>query len=76
MIVILGESASGKTTLVNDFVTAHPDYKKVIQYTTRPPRDGEKDGATYYFISEDDFAKKFENTGMDISLNFAGLKLA
>ena len=72
MIVILGESASGKTTLVNDFVIAHPDYKKVIQYTTRPPRDGETDGATYYFISEDDFDKKYENGFFAEIIDFRG----
>ena len=72
MIVILGESASGKTTLVNDFVAAHPDYKKVIQYTTRPQRDGEEDGVTYHFISKDDFDKKFENGFFAEIIDFRG----
>jgi len=52
MIVIVGKSASGKSTLQNNFVKAHPDYHKVVTYTTRPMREGEVDGVDYHFISQ------------------------
>lgn len=55
MIVILGESASGKTTLVQKFVKANPQYHKIVTYTTRPMRDGEVDGVDYHFVSTDTF---------------------
>ena len=55
MIAILGESASGKSTLQNDFIKAHPEYAKVVLFTTRPPRKDEKDGKDYHFVSKPAF---------------------
>lgn len=55
MIVIVGESASGKTTLQNMFIEKHPEYRKIITYTTRPIRDGEVNGIDYNFISQEAF---------------------
>lgn len=55
MLIILGESASGKTTLLKMFVETNPQYHKVVTYTTRPMRDGEVDGVDYHFISQSDF---------------------
>ena len=52
MIVILGESASGKTSLVNDLIKSNPVYQKVVTYTTRPMRPGEVDGVDYHFVDE------------------------
>ena len=61
MIVIVGESASGKTSLVNEFVKKHPEYTKVVTYTTRPRRNEEVDGIDYHFIDDDTFIKMQEN---------------
>lgn len=61
MIVILGKSASGKTTLLKMFVKANPEYHKIVTYTTRPMRNGEVDGIDYHFISQttfDEFVKR------------------
>lgn len=59
MLVIVGESASGKST-TEKFLCALYGYKKIVSYTTRSPRDGEKDGVDYHFISLEDFAEKRE----------------
>lgn len=56
MIVILGESASGKSTVQNILCKRY-GYERLITYTTRRPREGEKDGVDYHFISEDTFEK-------------------
>jgi len=53
MILIVGESASGKSTIEKQLVKI--GYDKIISYTTRPMRDGEIDGVDYYFISENTF---------------------
>ena len=45
-IAILGESGAGKTTLVNNFVKSQKHYNKIVEYTTRPKRDGEVDWIT------------------------------
>ena len=54
MIVIVGESACGKST-VEKVLVDHYRLKKVTSYTTRPPREGEIDGVDYYFITYDEF---------------------
>jgi len=53
MIVLVGHSASGKSTIEKKMVDI--GYKKVISYTTRTPRKGEIDGIDYHFVTESDF---------------------
>lgn len=55
MIVLLGASASGKSTLQKALMNSSDGFKKIVTYTTRPPRKGEKDGVDYHFISESQF---------------------
>lgn len=55
MIVIVGASASGKTTLVNALTEKDKKYKKIITYTTRPKREKEVDGIDYHFVSDSAF---------------------
>lgn len=50
---IVGNTLSGKSTLVRDLVTS-TGIKQVITYTTRPMRDGERDGVDYHFISNEE----------------------
>lgn len=54
MIILVGESGSGKSTVEKFLI----DYgmKPVVSYTTRPMRDGEKEGIDYHFISNEKFA--------------------
>ena len=54
MIVIVGESASGKST-VEKILNEKYGMRKVVSYTTRPPRDTEVNGIDYNFISMNDF---------------------
>lgn len=54
MIVIVGESASGKSS-VADYLSKEFGYEKVVTYTTRKPRDYEVDGKDYHFISEEEY---------------------
>ena len=60
MIVIIGESGCGKSSLVNAFVKRFPSYKRVVTYTTRPMRPGEVDGVDYHFVTEEQF-KELDN---------------
>ena len=54
MIVIVGESASGKSSIANYIMKTY-HYNKIITYTTRAPREIEKDGVDYYFIQKPHF---------------------
>lgn len=57
MIILLGKTASGKDTILNELISEY-GYKKIITYTTRPIREGEKQDVTYHFISEEEFVQK------------------
>ena len=46
----MGKSASGKDKIYSRLAgNKELNLKKLILYTTRPIRDGEKDGVQYYF---------------------------
>jgi guanylate kinase len=53
IINLVGPSAVGKTSLINEIDSNYPDFSRVISYTTRKPRDGEPLDA-YRFITADD----------------------
>lgn len=56
MIVLVGESASGKSSIEKYFVDNY-GYNKIISYTTRQPRQGEIDGVDYHFITKSQFRR-------------------
>lgn len=49
---IMGKSASGKDTLYERLMKEDLDLKTFTIYTTRPKRDGERDGHEYYFVDK------------------------
>ena len=49
---IMGKSASGKDTIYRKLLGLYPELREIIIYTTRPIRDGEKDGREYFFTDE------------------------
>lgn len=60
MIVILGESASGKSTVQN-ILCEKCGYERLITCTTRSPRIGEINDVDYHFITENDFYEMNKN---------------
>ncbi len=54
MIVLVGESASGKSSIEKYLVDVY-EYNKIVSYTTREPREGEVDGIDYHFITVKQF---------------------
>ena len=48
-IILLGASSSGKSTIENELSTHH-GFSKIVSYTTRQPRNNEKNGKDYFFI--------------------------
>jgi len=49
---LMGKSSTGKDTIFKMLKDEFPELKVIVQYTTRPIREGEKDGEEYYFVSE------------------------
>ena len=43
---VMGKSSSGKDTIYKDIRKDLPELKTLTLYTTRPMREGEKDGAS------------------------------
>lgn len=60
IIVLVGKTASGKTTVANELCKNHY-YKRIITYTTRPMRDNEVQDVDYHFISDEQFNRMVEN---------------
>ena len=54
IIVLLGASGSGKSTIESELSTHH-GFEKIVSYTTRKPRENEENGKDYYFVDNDTF---------------------
>lgn len=63
IIVILGKSASGKTT-VEKILEKERNLKRIISTTTRPIRSGEQHGVDYHFISKEEFENLIHNNDL------------
>lgn len=56
IIVVAAPSGCGKSTIINAIIAEGGlDLGFSVSATTRPPREGEKDGVNYYFMTEEDF---------------------
>ncbi|MBQ6637997.1 MAG: guanylate kinase [Lachnospiraceae bacterium] len=65
---IMGKSATGKDTIYKRLLADEKlNLKKIVTYTTRPIRAGEKPGDEYFFIGEDD-VKKLDEEGKIVEL--------
>ena len=64
LFIVSGPSGSGKGTMMGVVLDNVADIHKVVNYTTRSPRPGEKDGVDYNFIDEDTFLDLVENGGI------------
>ena len=61
LFVISGPSGVGKGTIVSELTERLGDSVSLsISATTRQPREGDRDGVDYYFLSENDFLSKVE----------------
>jgi guanylate kinase len=57
ILVISAPSGSGKSTLVRSLIASLPELAFSVSHTTRPRREGEKDGRDYFFVTR----KRFES---------------
>ena len=59
---LMGKSSTGKDTIYKELRKRMPQLKNVTIYTTRPRREGEKEGEEYFFTDENEL-EKFKTEG-------------
>ena len=58
MLVLSSPSGGGKTTIAKRLLELRKDLGYSVSATTRPVRNGEKDGVDYHFISRSEFERR------------------
>lgn len=73
LVVFSAPSGSGKTTLVHHLLQQGLPIGFSISATSRPPREKEKDGVDYFFMSENSFREKIaENAFLEYEEVYEG----
>ncbi len=63
VFVVTGPSGAGKGTLISLVLPRFPVLRHAVSATTRPQRPGEEDGREYWFLSDDEFARRVGEDG-------------
>ena len=61
LVVVSGFSGAGKGTVMKRLMEKYDDYALSISVTTRPPREGERDGIEYFFKTKEEVEAMIEN---------------
>ena len=69
LFVLSGPSGCGKDTVIKCLKLIRDDIFLSVSCTTRSPREGEKEGVDYYYMSTDQFKELIE-TGQMLEYNF------
>lgn len=62
IVILTGKSGSGKSLVARKL--QKNGFKNIVTNTTRPPREGEKDGVNYYYLSDMEFKNRITNGEM------------
>jgi guanylate kinase len=60
VLVVTGPSGAGKGTLEAALLERMPELELAVSATTRERRKGEEDGREYWFVSEEEFARRVD----------------
>lgn len=60
LLVVSGPSGSGKGTVIGRLMEMRNDFVYSVSATTRTPRDGEKNGVNYWFLTRDEFERRID----------------
>lgn len=60
LLVLSSPSGGGKTTIAKSLLEARDDLGYSVSATTRPRRDGERDGVDYHFLARDEFLRRVD----------------
>jgi guanylate kinase len=60
LLVLSSPSGGGKTTIAKNLLQARDDLGYSVSATTRPMREGEREGVDYHFLSRREFLRRVE----------------
>ena len=63
LLVLSGPSGCGKGTVVKRLLQRNPKLRLSVSMTTRAPREGETDGISYHFVTQEQFDQTVEQGG-------------
>src|SRR5579875_1471831 len=72
IFVITGPSGVGKGTLIRALRQRIPKLALSVSATTRAPREGERDGVDYHFLSEAEFERRVQEGEFLEHVHYAG----
>jgi guanylate kinase len=58
LLVLSSPSGGGKTSIAKNLLQARDDLGYSVSATTRPMREGEREGVDYHFLSRDEFLRR------------------
>jgi guanylate kinase len=58
LLVLSAPSGGGKSSIARNLLQGRDDLGYSVSATTRPKREGERDGGDYHFISRDEFIRR------------------
>lgn len=71
LFIISAPSGCGKTTLCNSLLKRMPGLTRSVSLTTRPPRENERNGRDYFFVTKKEFEKKVKRKNLlEWAVNF------
>ena len=71
LLAVSGPSGVGKGTIVKTLVKRRADIVESVSCTTRAPREGEKHGREYYFLTKEEFLRRIaENDFLEYDEHF------
>lgn len=72
LTIISGFSGAGKGTIIRELLKRYENYSLSISATTRAPREGEVEGESYFFKTEEEFSKMIMNDEFIEYTNYVG----
>jgi len=59
VLVVAGPAGSGKDSIITELIRRYPTrFEFAVNATTRKPREGERDGVNYHFMTNEQFKKE------------------
>ena len=61
LVILSGVAGAGKDTIKKELIKRMENVETLPSFTSRPNREGDVEGGTYYFVSREEFEQMVEN---------------